>query len=39
MLPKAIRAREIAANKIDCWWMVPRGQLQRLLPAARCPTC
>ena len=37
MLRKAIRAHEITANKISGWWMVPRGQLLRLLSAARCP--
>ena len=36
LLRKAIRAREIAANKINGWWMVPRGQLLRLLPARSC---
>ena len=34
MLRKAIRAHGIAANKINGWWMVPRGQLLRLRPPA-----
>jgi hypothetical protein len=33
------RTHEIAANKINGWWMVPRRQLLRLLPAARCRAC
>jgi hypothetical protein len=38
MLRKAIRAREIRANKVNGWWIVPRGQVLGLLPA-RCPAC
>jgi len=38
LLRKLIRARQIVAHKANGWWMVPRGQLLRLLPAACRPT-
>jgi len=34
LLRKLIRAGEITANKTNGWWMIRRGQLLRLLPAA-----
>jgi len=39
LLRRMARTHEIAANKINGWWMVPRRQLLRLLPAARCRAC
>jgi hypothetical protein len=39
LLRRLCRTRQIRANKINGWWMIPRPQFLRLLPAKRSPTC